>query len=110
MSATKELNHDIIESGMRETCNCRKEMTDIIQKALDKEVDKIGKVSFILPMHTTFDGKGLGIPFFYGHDVPVGKGGKTKYKESTVNIMAKYCPFCGQKYPDKEQTTSPVKG
>jgi hypothetical protein len=109
MSATKELNHDTIEAGMREPqfCDCQERTIQSLKESLANQKALIGEVVVVHASDKSSSGCPT-IPFFFTHKKPVGKN-RTKEVDSVLLIEQLFCPFCGKEHPTKKQTTGPVK-
>lgn len=86
-----------------EKCNCLETVKDKIQNEMPKKNAEYANlaISKVYSENEAWlfkkDGgmtTGLSIPFIAEHK-PIGRKTKT-----TINMVATYCPFCGQKYDE----------
>lgn len=83
-------------------CNCRTELTAKLLESVKKQrPDSTGHEVEIGGYAFTFTESGITgrdcLPVTIKHFVTIKKTGEKKLRTETTNLMASYCPFCGEK-------------
>lgn len=80
-------------------CDCINEVTEKTKAFILEKNPSIKEIDWLVIPATFSENRRVGISTHLRVVDTLGNG-KEKVKESVFNIVASYCPFCGEKYQD----------